>query len=168
MGVRRLGEAQPIPLPANNGLLEAGHATPLGSPARAELGPRRRSEWRNPNSQHLAIGAVDHEGEAERQGGDQKRAHRGGDPLLPAPLGLLLRLLLPRCQHSEKALVAALMEMYVQGVSTRRVKAITEELCGHEFSASAVSDINQKLDEELTRFMTGRLEEEYPYLILDG
>ena len=45
-----------------------------------------------------------------------------------------------RYQRSEKALVACLAEMYVQGVSTRKVKAITEELCGHEFSASAVSD----------------------------
>jgi putative transposase len=42
-----------------------------------------------------------------------------------------------RYQRSEKALVAALVEMYVQGVSTRKVKAISEELCGHEFSASA-------------------------------
>ena len=76
--------------------------------------------------------------------------------------------LFERYQRSEKALVAALLEMYVQGVSTRRVKAITEELCGHEFSASAVSAINQKLDGELTRFMTRRLEEEYPYVILDA
>jgi putative transposase len=76
--------------------------------------------------------------------------------------------LFARYQRSEKALVAALMEMYVQGVSTRRVKAITEELCGHEFSASAVSEINKKLDGELTRFMTRRLDEEYPYLILDA
>ncbi len=76
--------------------------------------------------------------------------------------------LFARYQRSEKALVAALMEMYVQGVSTRRVKVITEELCGHEFSASAVSQINQKLDAELTRFMTRRLEEEYPYVILDA
>ena len=37
-----------------------------------------------------------------------------------------------RYQRSEKALVAALVEMYVQGVSTRKVKAITEELCGHD------------------------------------
>jgi len=76
--------------------------------------------------------------------------------------------LFARYQRSEKALVAALMEMYVQGVATRRVKAITEELCGHEFSASAISDINKKLDEELTAIMTRRLEEEYPYLILDA
>lgn len=76
--------------------------------------------------------------------------------------------LFERYQRSDKALVAELMEMYVQGVSTRRVKAITEELRGHEFSASAVSAINQKLDLELTRFMTRRLEEEYPYVILDA
>jgi len=76
--------------------------------------------------------------------------------------------LFARYQRSEEALVAALMEMYMQGVSTRRVKAITEELCGHEFSASAVSEINKKLDAELTRFMNRRLEEEYPYVILDA
>ena len=45
--------------------------------------------------------------------------------------------LFERYQRSEQALVAALAEMYVQGVSTRKVKAITEELCGHSFSASA-------------------------------
>ncbi len=44
-----------------------------------------------------------------------------------------------RYQRSEKALVAALSEMYVQGVSTRKVKKITEELCGHAFSASTAS-----------------------------
>ncbi len=44
--------------------------------------------------------------------------------------------LFERYQRSERALVAALAEMYVQGVSTRKVKAITEELCGHSFSAS--------------------------------
>lgn len=73
-----------------------------------------------------------------------------------------------RYQRSEKALVSALAEMYVQGVSTRKVKAITEELCGHEFSASAISAINQKLDEELERFAHRTLDEEYPYLILDA
>ena len=41
-----------------------------------------------------------------------------------------------RCQRSEKALVGTLAEMYVQGVSTRKVKAVTEALCGHSFSAS--------------------------------
>ena len=44
-----------------------------------------------------------------------------------------------RYQRSEKALVGALTEMYIQGVSTRKVKDVTEELCGHEFSASTIS-----------------------------
>src|SRR3984957_2526431 len=69
---------------------------------------------------------------------------------------------------TERALVAALGEMYVQGVSTRKVKAITEELCGQEFSASTISAINQRLDEELERFMCRQLEEEYSYVILDA
>jgi putative transposase len=71
-------------------------------------------------------------------------------------------------QRSEKALVGALAEMYVQGVSTRKVKAITEELCGHEFAAATVSRINTSLDEELAKFAGRRLEEEYPYLVLDA
>jgi putative transposase len=73
-----------------------------------------------------------------------------------------------RYQRSEKALVAALAEMYVQGVSTRKVKEITEELCGHEFSGATISRATSKLDEELERFARRRLEEEYPYLILDA
>ena len=76
--------------------------------------------------------------------------------------------LFERYQRSEKALVSALAEMYVQGVSTRKVKAITEELCGHSFSASAISEINKKLDEDLSQFASRRLEEDYPYLILDA
>jgi len=73
-----------------------------------------------------------------------------------------------RYQRSEKALVSCLAEMYVQGVSTRKVKAITEELCGHSFSASSISRINQVLDDELKKFAARRLDEEYPYLILDA
>jgi len=41
--------------------------------------------------------------------------------------------------------------MYVQGASTRKVKAIIEELCGHAFSASAISAVNKTLDAELGR-----------------
>ncbi len=73
-----------------------------------------------------------------------------------------------RYQRSEKALVTTLIKMYVQGVSTRKVKRVTEQLCGHSFSASAVSRLNQSLDEELARFASRRLEQEYPYLILDA
>ena len=73
-----------------------------------------------------------------------------------------------RYQRSEKALVSALAEMYIQGVSTRKVKAITEELCGHAFSASAISAVNKNLDESLERFAKRPLEEAYPYLVLDA
>jgi putative transposase len=73
-----------------------------------------------------------------------------------------------RYQRSEKALVSALAEMYIQGVSTRKVKAITEELCGHAFSASAISAVNKTLDESLERFAKRPLEEVYPYLVLDA
>lgn len=73
-----------------------------------------------------------------------------------------------RYQRSEKALVTSLAEMYVQGVSTRKVKAITEELCGHAFSASTISELNKQLDEQLAAFNHRRLEQDYPYLIVDA
>ena len=76
--------------------------------------------------------------------------------------------LFERYQRSERALVGALAEMYVQGVSTRKVKAITEELCGHSFSASSISSINQRLDDGLAQFADRRLVEAFPYLILDA
>ena len=76
--------------------------------------------------------------------------------------------LFERYQRSEKALVGALAEMYVQGVSTRKVKAVTEALCGHSFSASAISAINKKMDRALAEFAGRRLEEDFPYLILDA
>ena len=73
-----------------------------------------------------------------------------------------------RYQRSEKALVASLAEMYVQGVSTRKVKEITEELCGHSFSASSISRATEQLDTELRKFSERRLEEDYPYLVHDA
>jgi Transposase, Mutator family len=48
----------------------------------------------------------------------------------------------------------------------RKVKAITEELCGHAFSASAISAINKRLDESLEAFAARALEEPFAYLIL--
>jgi len=51
-----------------------------------------------------------------------------------------------RFQRSEQALILALMEMVINGVSTRKVTKITEELCGTEFSKSAVSELCRRLD----------------------
>lgn len=76
--------------------------------------------------------------------------------------------LFERYQRSEQALVATLAEMYVQGVSTRKVKVITEELCGHSFSASTISAINKRLDTGLTAFARRRLDEPFAYLIIDA
>jgi putative transposase len=77
--------------------------------------------------------------------------------------------LFSRYQRNEKALVLALMEMYVEGVSTRKVKDITEELCGTSFSKSLISSLAGKLDSELEGWRARRLEAEaYPYLFVDA
>jgi len=76
--------------------------------------------------------------------------------------------LFQRYQRSEKALVLTLMQMVVQGVSTRRVKDITTELCGREFSKSTVSRLAEDLDEQVQAWAERPLEQEYPFLILDA
>jgi transposase-like protein len=75
--------------------------------------------------------------------------------------------LFERYQRSEQALVATLAEMYVQGVSSRQVNATNEELCGQSSSASAISSINKRLDDDRAQFASRRLEEAFPYLFLD-
>ena len=63
----------------------------------------------------------------------------------------------------------ALMEMYVEGVSTRKVKEITEELCGTSFSRSLVSKLAGSLGAELEAWRNRRLEAKaYPYLFVDA
>lgn len=69
--------------------------------------------------------------------------------------------------RSERALGLAIAEMYVNGVSTRRMKRITEQLCGLEVSSTQVSRLNKLLDEELEQFRRrslGRMR----YLYLDA
>ena len=74
---------------------------------------------------------------------------------------------LQRGVRSERALTAALAEMYVCGVSTRKVSRIVEELCGHQVSSSTVSRLTAQLDEELERWRQRPLGE-IPYLIFDA
>ena len=76
--------------------------------------------------------------------------------------------LFERYQRSEKALVCAMMEMYIEGVSTRKVAKVTEALCGTEFSAGTVSSLSKKMDESLKKFANRPLTEAYPYIILDA
>ncbi len=74
---------------------------------------------------------------------------------------------LEKGMRSERGLLIALAEMYVQGVSTRRVKAITEELCGVEISAMQVSRAAQQLDEILQEWRERPLGE-IQYLYADA
>ena len=73
-----------------------------------------------------------------------------------------------RYQRSEQALVLALMEMVVQGVSTRKVTHITEELCGTQFSKSTVSSLTTGLSARVHHWRTCRLKGPYPFLLLDA
>ncbi len=74
---------------------------------------------------------------------------------------------LERGCRSEKALKLAIAEMYVKGVSTRKVSRITEQLCGTEISATQVSRIAKMLDEELGQFRERELQE-YRVVYLDA
>jgi putative transposase len=123
------------------------------------------------------VGAAPYERTTERKG------HRNGHKprTLRTRVGTL-NLLVPqdregtfstrlfsRYQRNEKALVLALMEMYVEGISTRKVKDVTEKLCGTSFSKSLVSSLAARLDSELQAWRSRPLEAEaYPYLFVDA
>lgn len=74
---------------------------------------------------------------------------------------------LEKGMRSERAFLLALAEMYVQGVSTRKVKAITEQMCGVTVSSTQVSQAAKLLDDELEKWRNRPLGE-YPYLFLDA
>jgi len=76
--------------------------------------------------------------------------------------------LFERYQRSERALVLTLQEMVLNGVSTRKVREITEALCGTEFSRSQVSRLTQQLDGVLSSWRKRSLQGSYPYLIVDA
>lgn len=76
--------------------------------------------------------------------------------------------LFARYQRSERALLLCLQQMYVQGVSTRKVSKVTELLCEQGFSAGLVSQLTQELDAQLEAWRHRPLEQEYPYLVVDA
>ena len=133
--------------------------------------------------QILEAEMTEHIGAAPYERGEGRTGHRNGRKprTLRTRLGTLnLRVpqdgegtfstrLFSRYQRNEKALVLALMEMYVEGVSTRKVKEITEELCGISFSKSLVSSLAGSLDSELGAWRNRKLEAEaYPYVFVDA
>jgi putative transposase len=72
-------------------------------------------------------------------------------------------------QRSEQAFVLALMEMVVNGTSTRKVAQVTEELCGSEFSKSTVSDLCKRLDPLVESWNNRSLRDiHYPFVIVDA
>ena len=74
-----------------------------------------------------------------------------------------------RYQRSEQALVSSIMEIYLQGVSTRKVTKITEELCGAKFSKSTVSEICVGLDARILAWKNRRFDDKkYPFIIVDA
>jgi len=76
--------------------------------------------------------------------------------------------LFQRYQRSEQALILAMMEMVVNGVSTRKVETITEELCGKKFSKSTISALCERLDPLVHEFQTRPLDQHYPFLLVDA
>jgi len=122
------------------------------------------------------VGAQRHERSEERQGyrnGYRARTlyTRVGPVTLQVPQtrdGSFSTDIFKRYQRSEQAFVLALMEMVVQGVSTRKVTAITEELCGASFSKSTVSELCAGLEPRVRAFNERRLEGDYPFVLVDA
>lgn len=121
------------------------------------------------------LGAEPYERTDERRGygngfKDKRVKTRVGELRLKIPqvrgLSFYPRSLEKGCR-SEKALKLAIAEMYVMGVSTRKVTEITEQLCGTEISATQVSRVARILDEELERFRCRELGE-YSVVWLDA
>jgi putative transposase len=133
--------------------------------------------------QLLEAEITEHLGAAPYQRTESRKGHRNGykPRKLKSRVGTL-ELLVPqdregtfstslfaRYQRNEKALTLALMEMYLEGVSTRKVREVTEELCGTSFSKSTVSRLATALDSELEEWRSRPLEaDSYPYLFVDA
>ena len=76
--------------------------------------------------------------------------------------------IIERYKRRESSVEEALMEMYLAGVSVRRVEDITEALWGMRVSAGTVSDLNKKMYERIDKWRNRPIEGEYPYIYLDG
>ncbi len=119
-----------------------------------------------------ALGAERHERAEERTGYLPRTLYtRIGQVTLPVPQtrdGRFSTDIFKRYQRSEQAFVLALMEMVVQGVSPRKVSAITEDLCGARFSKSTVSRLCVGLDARVKVFNERRWDSAYPFVLVDA
>jgi len=120
-------------------------------------GPYERSErrrghrnGRKPRTMKTSVGELKFDIPQSRQGGFRPSAFE-------------------RYQRSDRALIGALQEMMVQGVSTRRVGEVLEQMAGFSVSAQSVSRAMSELDEEIARWRNRPLDERrWPYLIVDA
>lgn len=114
---------------------------------------------------------------------EERQGYRNGyrDKLLKSRVGELTLMvprlrsghfsteLFERYQRSEQALLLAMVEMVVNGVSTRKVRAVVDELCGTEFSKSTVSSLCKRLDDIVKEWNERDLSsQEYPFLLVDA
>jgi putative transposase len=126
----------------------------------------------------LHVGAAEHERRLGRRGHrngskPRKLATRLGELSLSVPQVRGCEPYHPsmfaRWQRSERALLVACGEMYFQGVSTRNVQAVLQEMCGMELSPATVSRVAAELDEKLSAFRARRLDyTRWTYLMLDA
>lgn len=82
--------------------------------------------------------------------------------------GLFETNIFERYRRAEVSLEEAMLEMYMAGVSTRKVADVTEALCGLRKSSSAQSDLNKRLYDKLKSWRERPLKGKHPYLYLDG
>jgi transposase-like protein len=113
----------------------------------------RRKSRRNgtkPRTMKTAVGALEFDVPQSRDGGFRPQAFE-------------------RYQRSDKALVGAMAEMVIQGVSTRRVSAVLESMAGVTPSAQTVSRAMAELDEQIASWRSRSLDKrEYPFLLIDA
>lgn len=76
--------------------------------------------------------------------------------------------IIERYKRRESSVEEALMEMYLAGVSVRRIEDITEALWGMKVSAGTVSNLNQKMYERIESWRNQKIQDRYPYVYLDG
>lgn len=107
-----------------------------------------------------------------RAGSYNRRLHtQAGEVTLKVPKLRSLRFetaIIERYRRRESSVEEALIEMYIAGVSVRRVEDITEALWGTRVSASTVSELNKKLYEKLETWLSRPIEGEHKYVFMDG
>jgi putative transposase len=124
--------------------------------------------------EHIGVGNYERgeDRRSQRNGFKSRTLYtRVGSLVLQVPQtrdGLFYPSILERYQRSEKALVLALAEAYLQGVSTRKMKMITEQLMGKEFSSTTISRFSATLDAELDAWRERYFTKEYPYVVVDA